>query len=380
MKSNYEQNSFIKLYWLVAGIILVTSFVLLYFVSFSITSSQRPFLVLLGVSETVLVVILFLLSKVYIDRAYKSLNSASDVMASMIEDSKKNEGRVLSDEEMEKSESMEMIRAYKATELQEGTVGIFYDNFEKLIHMFQESRRKEKSKKEYLQDVMSDISHQLKTPLASMDVFLDLIVNDKISSEDERKMILGEASNQVSRMEWMVLSMLKLARIEAGAIAFDIGDVNLDAVLSEVAGGVKYLIDTRGQKLTIDCPEDINVKADGPWLTEAIINIVKNASDYSAQQVDADSSEKAGKEVGQISIKVEQNAIFTRIYISDNGMGMSEETMTHIFERFYRESSEVNPSSVGIGLSLSKSIVEGMGGKITVESKLGEGSTFKVQF
>lgn len=380
MKSNYEQNSFIKLYWLVAGIILVTSFVLLYFVSFSITSSQRPFLVLLGVSETVLVVILFLLSKVYIDRAYKSLNSASDVMASMIEDSKKNEGRVLSDEEMEKSESMEMIRVYKTTELQEGTVGIFYDNFEKLIHMFQESRRKEKSEKEYLQDVMSDISHQLKTPLASMDVFLDLIVNDKISSEDERKMILGEASNQVSRMEWMVLSMLKLARIEAGAIAFDIGEVNLAAVLSEVAGGVKYLIDTRGQKLTIDCPEDINVKADGPWLTEAIINIVKNASDYSAQQVDADSSEKAGKEVGQISIKVEQNAIFTRIYISDNGMGMSEETMTHIFERFYRESSEVNPNSVGIGLSLSKSIVEGMGGKITVESKLGEGSTFKVQF
>ncbi len=380
MKSNYEQNSFIKLYWFVAGIILVTSFVLLYFVSFSITSSQRPFLVLLGVSETVLVVILFLLSKVYIDRAYKSLNSASDVMASMIEDSKKNEGRVLSDEEMEKSESMEMIRAYKASELQEGTVGIFYDNFEKLIHMFQESRRKEKSEKEYLQDVMSDISHQLKTPLASMDVFLDLIVNDKISSEDERKMILGEASNQVSRMEWMVLSMLKLARIEAGAIAFDIGDVNLAAVLSEVAGGVKYLIDTRGQKLTIDCPEDITVKADGPWLTEAIINIVKNASDYSAQRVDVDSSEKAGKEVGQISIKVEQNAIFTRIYISDNGMGMSEETMTHIFERFYRESSEVNPNSVGIGLSLSKSIVEGMGGKITVESKLGEGSTFKVQF
>ena len=345
MKSNYEQNSFIQLYWLVAGIILVTSFVLLYFVSFSITSSQRPFLVLLGVSETVLVVILFLLSKVYIDRAYKSLNTASDVMASMIEDSKKNEGRVLSDEEMEKSESMEMIRAYKAT-----AVGIFYDNFEKLIHMFQESRRKEKSEKEYLQDVMSDISHQLKTPLASMDVFLDLIVNDKISSEDERKMILGEASNQVSRMEWMVLSMLKLARIEAGAIAFDIGDVNLAAVLSEVAGGVKYLIDTRGQKLTIDCPEDITVKADGPWLTEAIINIVKNASDYSAQRVDADSSEKAGKEVGQINIKVEQNAIFTRIYISDNGMGMSEETMTHIFERFYRESSEVNPNSVGIGL------------------------------
>ena len=326
-----------------------------------------PVLILVGVTEVVMIVVAFLFSKKYVDTAYDSLDGASDIMMSMIEDSKQNQGRILSDEEMEKSESMQKIKEYKKGELQEGSVGIFYDNFEKLIYMFQDGRRREKSEKEYLQDVMSDISHQLKTPLASMDVFLDLIVNDKVSSEEERKIILGEASNQVSRMEWMVLSMLKLARIEAGAISFDIGDVNVAAILSEVAGGVKYLIDTRGQKLMIDSPDDITIKADAQWLTEALINIVKNASDYTDQS-------------GVIEIKVEKNAIFTRICISDNGIGMSDETMSHIFERFYRASNEVNPNSVGIGLSLSKSIVEGMGGRITVDSKLGEGSTFKVQF
>jgi len=379
MKSRYEQSNFIKLYWLVASIILVTSFMLLYIVSLSISPGIRYLLALIGISEIILVVIIFLLSKLYIDKAYKSLNTASDIMLSMIEDSKKNYGKGLSDEEIDNSEAMQMIKEYKSSELQEGSVGLFYDNFEKLIYMFQEGRRKEKSEKEYLQDVMSDISHQLKTPLASMDVFLDLIVNNKIDSEDDRKMILGEASNQVSRMEWMVLSMLKLARIEAGAISFDVSDVNVAAILSDVAGAVKYLFDTRGQMLTIDCHDDITVKADGQWLTEAIINIVKNGSDYSAKKMDGEATDQKG-EVGRINIKVEQNAIFTRIYISDNGMGMSEETLSHIFERFYRENNEVNPNSVGIGLSLSKSIVEGLGGRITVESELGKGSTFKIQF
>ena len=367
MKSRYERDNFIKRFWLVAGCFLVTSFAVLIYIGLTISQRLIPALILVGVTEVVMIVVAFLFSKKYVDTAYDSLDGASDIMMSMIEDSKQNQGAVLSDEEMEKSESMQKIKEYKKGKLQEGSVGIFYDNFEKLIYMFQDGRRREKSEKEYLQDVMSDISHQLKTPLASMDVFLDLIVNDKVSSEEERKIILGEASNQVSRMEWMVLSMLKLARIEAGAISFDIGDVNVAAILSEVAGGVKYLIDTRGQKLTIDSPDDITIKVDAQWLTEALINIVKNASDYTDQS-------------GVIEIKVDKNAIFTRICISDNGIGMSDETMSHIFERFYRASNEVNPNSVGIGLSLSKSIVEGMGGRITVDSKLGEGSTFKVQF
>ena len=249
--------------------------------------------------------------------------------------------------------------------------------------MFKEGKRREQSEKEYLRDVMSDISHQLKTPLASMEVFIDLLMNDKIQSQEEQKKILAETSNQVSRMEWMVLSMLKLARIEAGAVAFDIKDVDLKMVLEEVRGGTHYLTDSRNQKLSISCPDAINVKADFDWLVEALINIVKNASDYSVSSQKTDeASDYALDNDGEndIEIEVEQNSVFTRIYIRDHGIGMSDETMTHIFERFYRASNEVNPNSVGIGLSLSKSIVEGMGGKISVESELGKGSCFKIHF
>ena len=358
MKSSYERDNFRKLYWLVAGIFLTVSLVLMFYLGMTMDGASKLVLIIIGVTEIILVILLFIPASKYIDAAYGSVEDASDIMLSIIEEAKEKD---------DMSESLKKIEDYKASELREGSIGIFYDSFEKLISMFQEGKRKEKSEKEYLRDVMSDISHQLKTPLASMDVFLDLIVNDKINSEDERKMILSEASNQISRMEWMVLSMLKLARIEAGAIEFEINEVNVSAVLSEVAGSVKYLTDTRNQKLSVSCDEDITIKADSQWLTEAIINIVKNASDYS-------------KEGEDIDIHVEKNSVFTRICISDHGMGMSEETMTHIFDRFYRASNEVNPNSVGIGLSLSKSIVEGMGGRITVDSKLGEGSTFKLQF
>ncbi len=358
MKSSYERDNFRKLYWLVAGIILAVSLVLMFYLGMTIGDSSKIVLIIIGSTEILLVILLYILASKYLETAYSSVEDASDIMLSIIEEAKEKD---------DMSDSLKKIDDYRASELREGSIGIFYDSFEKLVNMFQEGKRKEKSEKEYLRDVMSDISHQLKTPLASMDVFLDLIVNDKVSSEDERKMILSEASNQISRMEWMVLSMLKLARIEAGAIDFEISDVDVSTVLSEVAGSVKYLTDTRNQKLSVSCQEGISIKADGQWLTEAIINIVKNASDYS-------------KEGADIDIHVEKNSVFTRICISDHGMGMSEETMTHIFDRFYRASNEVNPNSVGIGLSLSRSIVEGMGGRITVDSKLGEGSTFTLQF
>ena len=105
-------------------------------------------------------------------------------------------------------------------ELEEGSIGILNSNFEKLVNMFREGKRKEAEEKEFLKDVMSDISHQLKTPLASLNIFIDLLLNDKLESEEERKKILREAENQMTRMQWMVLSMLKLARIEATCLFY----------------------------------------------------------------------------------------------------------------------------------------------------------------
>ncbi|MCR5213856.1 MAG: HAMP domain-containing histidine kinase [Eubacterium sp.] len=356
MKSNYDRKKFVFNYWLITGIFIIITSLIITFLGVGQTKIYKIFLALVVIFIILLAGILYLLVIKYMAKAYGAIEDISSNMEQFMKEEK--------------------ISTNDHT-FQDGDLGLLYDNFDKMIYMFQKKNERERDEKEYLKDVMSDISHQLKTPLASMKVFLELLINDKIDSESERRKILAETDNQVSRMEWMVLSMLKLARIEAGAITFDIRKSNLSLILDEVAGGVRYLLDTRGQKLIIDCPEDIDINVDPEWLIEALINIVKNASDYSSiiEEGNKDFSDKKK----DIEIKVEQNMVFTRIYIEDHGIGMSEETMLHIFERFYRASNEVNPNSVGIGLSLSKSIIEGMGGKISVNSQVGMGSTFKVQ-
>ncbi len=354
MKSDYERKNFTWMFWMVAGIFLMTTYVLLVFMGSSAGRSMKLCLAVLGAAEAVFVVALYFISKRAVDNAYSAVEHSADMMNELLRNSGEKEGML------------------ERPDIKEGSVGILYDSFEKLVYMFSESRQRERLEKEYLKDVMSDISHQLKTPLASMSVFIDLLLNDKIDSPEERKKILSEAGNQVNRMEWMVLSMLKLARIEAGSVQFEKRDTEVSSVLDEVRGAISYLTNSRNQKLIINCPEGTIVQTDPEWMTEAIINIVKNASDYSKAEGDESAS-------SNIEIDVEKNSVFTRIYIRDHGIGMSEETMTHIFDRFYRESNEVNPNSVGIGLSLSKSIVEGLGGKISVDSTLGEGSCFKIQ-
>lgn len=249
----------------------------------------------------------------------------------------------------------------------EGELGELYTSLYKLVGALRESKHKEQAEKLFLRDMMSDISHQLKTPLASLTVFVDLLYDDRVEEPEKRREILTESKNQIARMEWMVLSMLKLARIEAGAISFESTCYNLKPLLCRAAEGVTYLTRERCQNITVNCADDITLICDGDWLVEAIINLLKNASDYSPEKAD-------------IEIEAEKTAMYTRIYVRDNGMGIPEEALPHIFRRFYRVNKEVNPNSVGIGLPLTKSIVEGMGGSIAVRSRLGEYTHFIITF
>ena len=255
----------------------------------------------------------------------------------------------------------------------QGTMGLLYTNYYKMVTALRESRMKEGREKEFLKDTISDISHQLKTPLASLKVFVELLYDDKIMEEEKRKSILLEAGNQLNRMEWMVLAMLKLARIEAGSVQFDKSVCDVREMIHAAMEAVGYLLMKRKQQIKVLWPEGnaenagLRLLCDKEWLTEAIINLLKNASDYSSEDT-------------TIQVSVEENNLFTAIHIEDEGVGIPEEALPHIFKRFYRVSNEVNPGSVGIGLSLTKSIVEGMGGRITVRSEVGKYTRFTIRF
>lgn len=348
MKSDFEKKEFKFFNIVIVAIYLVINLGIMIILSYVSDIFVIVMLWILFSINIIFLLVLYLYSRKMIYKAYSSVDKASDMMEAIIRD---NEAEIIKNND---------------NALEEGAIGVLYDNFGKLVNMFREAKNKEKKEKEYLMNVMQDISHQLKTPLASMNVFLDLLIENKVDSLDERNLILKETANQVNRMEWMVLAMLKLARIEAGAVEFLNEEFNLYDALSEAKSAVAYLTKERGQEVVIDSPPEIIVKGDMQWLTEALINIIKNASDYSYEKSD------------KINVSVEQNNIYTRIYIKDYGIGMTEEVLSHIFERFYRASNEVNPNSVGIGLSLSKSIIEKQDGRITVNSKVNEGTVFTI--
>ncbi len=341
MRSNYERNWFTIKYCLVAIVSLLCCLFFLWWQYGELTWENTGIVIMFAIC----LLIIYVMTYRRLHRVYSEIENISEMMSEMME------GR----EELPEEQ-------YK-----EGAVGVLYTNFYKLVGILKESRNRELNEKIFLRDIISDISHQLKTPLASLNVFIDLLLEDKITDEAKRTQVLNEAANQLSRMEWMVLSMLKLARIEAGAIQFDKKMVAVRTILMQAAEAVQFLVKERNQMLLIECVDDIEMLCDGEWLTEAIINLLKNASDYSGE----------GK---RIWIEVEDTNVYTRIYVKDEGVGIAESEMANIFKRFYRVHQEVNPNSVGIGLSLTKSIVEGMDGKIRVQSEEGKYTWFVLTF
>ncbi len=341
MRSDYERKRFRNKYWKYSLLFLVVLFglMLLYYkqVSFLMVWLEGFFALTL--------VVLYGIAYRYIDRICSEIEKVSNQMEVV----------------------MRTNQAPELGEYQEGTVGILYSNFEKMVCALQKSREKELKEKVFLRDIISDISHQLKTPLASLNVFLDLLLEEKVEDKDKQKQILKEAENQLSRMEWMVLSMLKLARIEAGAIEFQNKQQHLLPLLLQAKEGVQFLVGNRKQTLSINCDEDCRLICDGDWLVEAVINLLKNASDYSPENA-------------KISVEVEDSNVYTRIYIKDEGIGIAPDDIPNIFKRFYRVNNTVNPNSVGIGLSLTKSIVEGMGGSIHVQSEVSKYTWFVITF
>lgn len=220
--------------------------------------------------------------------------------------------------------------------------------------------------KEFLQDIISDVSHQIKTPLSALKMYHEIIENHKddtstVSSFTEK------SQREIKRMEDVIYTLLKLARLDAGIIQMEKTPENLSVLMQDVLERFETWAEREHKTITLSGKEDVVLSCDALWVSEAIGNIVKNALEHTENS-------------GHIRVKWSQSPLITQIEISDDGKGMHPEDLYNIFKRFYRSRFSSNVHGIGLGLPLAKSIVEAHSGTISVTSSLGAGTTFTLNF
>ena len=220
--------------------------------------------------------------------------------------------------------------------------------------------------KEFLQDIISDVSHQIKTPLSALKMYHEIIESHKddaatVSSFTEK------SQREIKRMEDVIYTLLKLARLDAGIIQMEKAPENLSVLMQDVLERFETWAEREHKTITLSGKENVVLSCDALWVSEAIGNIVKNALEHTENG-------------GHIEVKWSQSPLMTQIEISDDGKGIHPEDLYNIFKRFYRSRFSSDVHGIGLGLPLAKSIVEAHGGTISVTSSLGAGTTFTLNF
>lgn len=245
----------------------------------------------------------------------------------------------------------------------EGDFSILNHQFNQMANRLENNLDLLKKEKVFLRNMVSDISHQLKTPLSSLMVINEILLEDQEMESTVRLDFLKREKSQLERIEWLTINLLKVARIEVGSIEFKREKV----LLTEMIDIVQVVL---GNKLE-HCQLKLvgNTKAsfygDKNWTSEALINIVKNSLEHGASEIE---------------VILEETPLFSNITVKDNGEGIEKEHLPHVFKRFYKAKSQVKAESIGIGLNLTKLIVESQNGTIAVKSKKGQGTQMTITF
>lgn len=248
---------------------------------------------------------------------------------------------------------------------QEGELSVLKNDIYKVTLRLSEQSSLLKQDKIKLTDAIADISHQLKTPLASMMVMTDLLSDPRLN-EDKRAEFTHNISVQLERIQWLVSSLLKISKIDAGAVSFKKERIPVVNLINKAVEPVLIPMDIKEQTLLIEGEDTLFLQVDLNWTAEALANILKNCVEHTPQG-------------GKISISFIENPLFTNITIADNGSGISKEDIPHIFQRFYKGKNS-SEDSVGIGLNLAHSIITAQNGDIEVKSTEGEGTQFSIKF
>lgn len=237
----------------------------------------------------------------------------------------------------------------------------------KITVMLKEQTEKSNKDKQILQTSLEDISHQLKTPLTSISIMLDNIRENPQMDEHTRQEFIHEISRQVDWINWLVISLLKLSKLESGTAIFKAEKIDVKKLIDNVIKNLAIPLDIKQQKINIsENANDIYFIGDYNWQLEALTNIVKNCIEHTPENKN-------------IYIEYSRNNFYTKITIRDEGCGIDSEDLKHIFERFYKGKNSSN-NSVGIGLALAKSIIEKDNGYILCTSNVGNGSIFEIKY
>ena len=236
----------------------------------------------------------------------------------------------------------------------------------KITVMLREESEISKKDKENIKMSVEDISHQLKTPLTSITIMLDNLKDNPNMDENIKQKFIFEISKQVDWINWLVISMLKLSKLDANVVQFYEEKINLKRFIDEIIKNLEIPIEIKNQQIVIEGNENASFIGDYKWQQEAVTNIIKNCIEHN-------------KDNGNIFIKYEENTLFTKIIVRDEGEGISREDLKHIFERFYKGKNS-SENSVGIGLALAKNIIEKNNGMISCKSELDKGTEFVIKY
>lgn len=248
----------------------------------------------------------------------------------------------------------------------EGNIYQLLASVDQLATMLQAKNETEQKTKEFLKNTISDISHQLKTPLSALMMYQEIIENEPDNPETVKEFSF-KIGTALKRIEQLIQSMLKITKIDAGSIYFEKSNYSISNILNHAINELTTRANNEKKEIVINGDLEQMLYCDIEWTGEAIGNIVKNALDHT----------DAG---GKITISCERTPVMIRIFITDNGHGIAGEDIHHIFKRFYRSKNTSDSQGIGLGLPLAKAIIEGQGGILSVQSERLQGTTFTLSF
>ena len=248
----------------------------------------------------------------------------------------------------------------------EDELSILKNELYKITVMLKEVAENSQKDKTTLKDSLSDISHQIKTPITSILIMLDNILSDENMPEDIKKDFIKDIKREIINIKFLVESILKLSKIDSNSIKFIKKEVFIKDIIDEAVKNVSMLSELKNIEIIVSGDDSIKTICDLKWQVEAITNILKNCIEHSYEN-------------RKIYINYNQNNMYTELKIEDNGTGIDVKDLPHIFERFYKGKNS-SSDSVGIGLALSKSIIESNNGYIQVDSELNKGTTFIIKY